>query len=158
MSIYLKLGSIEGGVTEKGHEKWIEVTSMQFGTGRGIDMSVGSTTNRSATQPSISEITMNKMLDKSSNNLFYEAVIGKGVEAKIHFTRSEGEKMETYLEYTLEAAMVSSYSVSSGGDVPSEAISLNYTKIEMRYLPTKTDGTLDGAVTAGYNLTTGEKI
>ena len=158
MSIYLKLGSIEGGATEKDHDKWIEIGSMQFGTGRGIDMNVGSTTNRSATQPSISEITLSKTLDGSSNNLFYEAVIGKGVEAKIHFTRSEGEKMETYLEYTLEAAMVSSYSVSSGGDVPSESISLNYTKIEIKHTPTKTDGTLGDPKTAGYNLTTGEKI
>ena len=62
MSIYLKLGSIEGGATEKDHDKWIEIGSMQFGTGRGIDMNVGSTTNRSATQPSISEITLSKTL------------------------------------------------------------------------------------------------
>jgi type VI secretion system secreted protein Hcp len=158
MPIYLKLGAIKGGVTESGHADWIDCGSLQFGTGRGIEMVTGTSTSRSASAPSISEITLSKVYDKSSTNLFYEAVVGKGVEAKIHFLRSQGDKLENYLEVTLTDAMVSSYSVSSGGDVPSESISLNFTKIELRHMPTKTDGTLDSAVTAGYDLSTGSKI
>ncbi len=158
MPIYLKLGKIDGGVTESDHVDWIDIASMQFGSGRAVTTPTGTATNRSATAPSISEITLSKTFDKSSNNLFNEAVVGKGQDAKIHFMRSQADGMEMFLEYTLTEAMVSSYSMSSGGDVPSETISLNFTKVEMRYLPTKTDGGLGSALTAGYDLKTGKKM
>ena len=34
MAIYMKFGSIDGAVTTKGFEKWIELNSFQWGVGR----------------------------------------------------------------------------------------------------------------------------
>lgn len=158
MPIYLKLGKIDGDATASDHTKWINISSMQFGAGRAISMQVGSAAAREASAPSLSEVSLSKELDRSSYMLFTEAVSGKGTDAKIHFVRSEGNELQMYLEYTLENAMVSSYSLSSGGDQPSESISLSYTKIEMRLFPTKVGGGLDAAVTAGYDLKEGKKI
>jgi hypothetical protein len=36
MPIFMHFEGIEGNVTAKGYEKWIEVNSFQFGSGRGI--------------------------------------------------------------------------------------------------------------------------
>ena len=44
----------------------------------------------------------------------------------------EGQ-LETYLTIKLTNTMISGYSFSSGGDRPSESISLNFTKIEYTY-------------------------
>ena len=39
-----------------------------------------------------------------------------------------------------------------GGDVPSESLSLNFTKIEWRYTPQKADGSPDAPVIATWDL------
>ena len=59
---------------------------------------------------------------------------------------------------TLSDVLVSSFSQSSGGEVPAESISLNYTKIEMIYTPYDAKGTKGTPVRAGYDLTTGAKF
>ena len=159
MAIYMKLGKIEGNVTSASHEKWVEAYSFQFGSGRGISMSVGSGKEREATKPSLSEVTVSKAMDKASPYLFLESCVGKAIDkVEIHFVKTQADVLETYLIYELEKCLVSSYSASSGGDEPSESISLAYTKIIMKYHPRKNDNTLDSAIPAGYDLELGKKV
>jgi type VI secretion system secreted protein Hcp len=76
MAIYLKFGKIEGNVSEKGHEKWLDVHSLQFGIGRGISTPTGNTGNREASLPSVSEVTITRTMDGASAYLM-QAVLGK---------------------------------------------------------------------------------
>lgn len=135
-AIYLKLGTLEGDVTAKNYEKWIEVNSVQFGVGRGISSPVGGT--REASAPSISEITLTKTMDKSHAGLFARAVGtqggSSGETAQLYFVRTDPKGgLETYYKIDLSEALVSGFSVSSGGDLPSESLSLNFTKITVTY-------------------------
>ena len=157
-NIYLKFGSIKGSVTTKGHEEWLNVQSFQFGVARGIATPVGNAKNREASAPSLSEVTFTKEMDQSSPYLFNEGCVGKGLKAVFHFCRTAGNQLETYLEVELENALVSNYSVSSGGDRPSESISLNFTKILMKYIPWKEDHAKEAPHPAGYNLSEGVKV
>jgi type VI secretion system secreted protein Hcp len=56
----------------------------------------------------------------------------------IDFVRAGGDAArseETYMTVTMENVLISSYSVSGSSDgVPMESFSLNYTKIEIKYL------------------------
>jgi type VI secretion system secreted protein Hcp len=52
--------------------------------------------------------------------------------------------------------MVSGYSVSSSGDTPEESLSLNFTKIEMKYIPSGEANDAGSPVIASYDATTGE--
>jgi type VI secretion system secreted protein Hcp len=159
MAIYVKFGKIEGDVSAEGWEKWIEAGSFQFGAGRGISMSVGSGREREATKPSLSEVTVTKSMDKSSPYLFLEACVGKATDkVVIDFVKTSADKLENYLKYTLYDALVSSYSASSGGEDPSESVSIAYNKFEMKYFPRKKDNTLDSPVPAGYDLEAGKKL
>lgn len=158
MAIYLKLGNIKGSVTTKGHEEWLNVDSFQFGVARGISTPVGNAKNREASSPSISEITFSKEMDQSSPYLFNEGTVGKGLKATFHFCRTAADKLETYLEVELENVLVSGYSVSSGGDRPSESVSLNFTKIVMKYIPWKEDHAKEAPHPAGYNLIEAVKV
>jgi type VI secretion system secreted protein Hcp len=154
----MKMDKIDGDVTAKGHEKWIDLHSFQWGVGRGIGSPVGRGAERESSAPSLSEVTVTKDMDASSPYLFTEAVIGKTKKVVIEFVKTSGDQLETYLVYTLTNVLVSGYSVSSGGDKPSESLSLNYTKFEMKYTPQKGDANAGSPIPAGYDLAAATKV
>jgi type VI secretion system secreted protein Hcp len=143
MPIYMLYTNIPGDVTATGHEKWIECNSFQWGVGRGISAPTGGTEDREASAPSVSEIVVTKAQDIASVNLLTAALQGEGVDVTIDFTKTDKGKLETYMSYVINNTMISGYSVSSGGDRPSESLSLNFTKVQ--YGLTQMDATNAGA-------------
>jgi len=154
MAIYMKYADIEGDTTAKSHEQWITLQSCQFGVGRGISTPVGSSHNREASTCSVSEIVVTKMLDAASGPLWQELVKNtSGKDVTIDFTSTSGGADNTYMFVKLTNTLISGMSFSSGGDRPSESVSLNFTKIETKYLEQDqagTDATGGSAVT--YDL------
>lgn len=135
MAIFLKYGALNGEVTAKGYEKWVEVNSFQWGVGRGISSGSGGGSKREATAPSVSEITMTKTMDEFSPLLLKEAIGGDAKEVKIDLTQTDNDgKHIAYQKYILTNTLVSGYSISSGGDRPSESFSLNFTKFDSEYI------------------------
>ncbi|MBL0938795.1 MAG: type VI secretion system tube protein Hcp [Gemmatimonadaceae bacterium] len=135
MAIYLKLTpEVKGEATAEKAKGYIVLTSFQFGVGVGVSMAVGSG-NRETSLPSLSEITVTKGTDVASTSLFESVCLRKNyTSAEIIFTTMTGEgKEETFLKYDLANVIFSGYSVSSGGDRPSESLSLNYTKVTVQY-------------------------
>jgi type VI secretion system secreted protein Hcp len=155
MAIFMQYGSsIKGNVTTEGFANWIELNSLQWGTGRAMTTPTSKATAREASAPSISEVTVTKQLDPSSNGLFTDAVAGEmNTSCVIAFTTTTAGQTTEFLRYTLTNTGVSGYSVSSGGDRPTESLSLNFTKIEIKYsdMDSKNSGTPN---TVGYDLTT----
>jgi type VI secretion system secreted protein Hcp len=130
MSIYMKVDGIEGSVTAKGFEKWIELNSFQFATSRSISMETGNSANRNHGRPSISEIVVTKSMEQSSFGLLQDALRGdKGKKVTIKIVEVAQDKYREYVSYELEDTLLSSYSVSTGGGVPSETVTLSYAKI-----------------------------
>ncbi len=152
MPIYLKYDGVPGSATAAGHEKWIEVNSFQWGVGRGISAPTGGEENREASAPSVSEITVSKLQDVASAKLLLEALHGEGKTVTIDFVKTDKDKLETYLQYTLTNTMISGYSLSSGGDRPSETLSLNFTKVEFSLTPHKATGAGSSTERAGYDI------
>jgi type VI secretion system secreted protein Hcp len=158
MPIYVKYDGIDGDVTTAGHEKWIEVHSFQWGVGRGMTNSGGSGADREGSTPSVSEIVLTKDTDGASPNLF-RASLGKppadeGKTVNIDFVKTDTSQPEPYLQLTLDNCLVSGWSISSGGDRPTESVTLNFTKVEFKNTgmgPANETGSPD---TASYDLTT----
>ena len=154
MAIYLHYEGIEGQATHQEHSKWIDISSVSWGIGRGISTPTGSTANREASEPSVSEITISKTMDNASPKIFTESATGrKGKTVKIHFV-STGSPGETYVEYTLTNTLISGYSISSGGDRPTESLSLNFTKIKYKLTPSGTANDDLTPVIVSYDLST----
>jgi type VI secretion system secreted protein Hcp len=131
MAIYMKVDGINGDATQAQHKDWIGINSFQWGVGRGISTPVGSAKNREASEPSVSEVVITKPLDSASVLLCQEAVVGKeGKTVKIDFCRTDKEGA-AYLQVILTNTLISGYSTSSGGDAPTESLTLNFTKIEL---------------------------
>jgi type VI secretion system secreted protein Hcp len=137
MAAYLKYGDkIKGESIAEGHkgtDGWIEIGSVQWGCGRAISTPVGGSGKREASSPSVSEITITKMMDSTSPLLAQEALIGSALDATIELVETGEDKLETFLTLKLTNCLLSGYSFSSGGDRPSESLSINFTKIEYIY-------------------------
>lgn len=154
MALYMKYGSIDGKVETTGFEKWIDVDSLQWGVGRGMSSPTGSTADREASHPSVSEITCSKVMDVSSSKLLEEALGGElKTKVEIAVVTTGKNEVKEFLRYTLTNTGLSGYSVSSGGDRPSESLSLNFTEIEIKYTALSPDLSGDPTIVK-YNLGT----
>jgi len=135
MAIFIKYGDLAGEATATGYEKWMEVQSLQWGVGRGISSGVGGGSKREASAPSVSEIVVTKTMDAISPLMLKEAIGGDAKTVKIDLTQTDASgKHIAYQKYILTNTLVSGYSLSSGGDRPSESLSLNFTKVDSEYL------------------------
>ncbi len=158
MAIYMKFDGITGDATHDEHQEWITVESLSWGVGRAISTPVGSTKNREASEPSVAEVTISKQMSSDSVYLFQESCTGQvGKEVKIHLV-STGSPGQTYLEYTLTDTLCSGYSVSSSGDRPMESVTLNFNKVEMKYIPLESNNESGSPVTKGYDLVTTKAV
>jgi type VI secretion system secreted protein Hcp len=128
----MNYNDIPGDVTAEGHEKWIELTSFDWGVGRDISSPTGASADRESSAPSVNEITVTKATDESTPKLFDEAYRGSGQHAQIDFCKTDQGALEVYLTLNLENCMISSDSLSSGGDRPTESLSINFTKVEIK--------------------------
>ena len=146
-------GKLAGDVTTEGFEKWTELQSFQWGVGRGVGSAMGGAMSRESSVPSISEIMVTKNMDAASPGLWTDSVAGTfNQKVTITFTTTSAGQTEKFLSYELTDCGLSGYSVSSGGDMPSESLSLNFAKISWTLTPVKADGS-GTPVTQGYDLT-----
>lgn len=164
MAAYLKYGDAIKGETiaqgHKGSDGWVEIGSVQWGVGRGISSPVGTSAKREASAPSISEVVVTKMMDSTSPLFMQEGCIGKAVTAVVELVETGEDQLNVYLTITMTNAMISGYSMSSGGDRPSESISINFTKIEVVYQGYDDQHKIDTSKkqTFGYDLAVAKKV
>ena len=150
--IYMKIPGIDGDVAAVGHEKEIELNSFQFGVSNPVTSSSGG--GGGAGKVSISDIAITKVMDKSSPLLFGKTVTGAHIpQVDIYFVKTSGSGgLQTYAHYILKQVTLSSYSVSSGGDRPSESVSLNFAQIQFEFSSSNPDGTLGSPITSGWDI------
>ena len=157
MAIYMKLGDVKGDVTHDSYKEWIECHSFQFGIGRGISTPVGAAANREASAPSISEVTLVKQMDGSSPDILKQSLSGaEGVKVEIALVGT-GDPGTEICRYKLDKTLVSGYSVSTGGDRPTESISLNFTKVEYEMTELDASNKTGTPVRVTYDLATAKK-
>jgi len=153
MSIYMKFGGVDGAVTTKGFEKWIQLESCQLGVNRAISTAARGSVNREASEPNFSEVVVTKYQDVSSVKLLEDAWGGDlSTKVTIKFTTTAKNGVATFLSVELEKCGVSSFAMSAGSEgQPMESLSLNYTKITFTH--TGMDSKIAGSpVRVSYNL------
>jgi type VI secretion system secreted protein Hcp len=77
---------------------------------------------------------------------------------QIDFCKTDKDKLEVYATYKLSDCMVSGYSVSSGGDRPTESISLNFTKIIYEFTEMKSKNEGGDKPVTGWNIGEAKKV
>ena len=138
------------------HEEWITIDSMQWGVGRAITSS-GTGADRDTSNPSFSEVTFSHSMDVASAQIMQEAACGKALtKATIHLIQTGGKDAEgqEFVEIILEKPLLSSYSLSSGGERPGESFSVNYVGLTVQYNQFEEGGTVKKGEAKGYDLKT----
>ena len=145
-------------MTDANHEKWIELESFQWGVGRGIGSATSGQASRESSIPSISEIVVTKRMDSASPGLWTDSVAGQlNSTVNIVFTTTDQGDTKEFLKYELTNTGLSGYSLSSSGDMPTESLSLNFTKVSWTFTSTAPD--VSGTpTTQGYDLTKNKTI
>ena len=127
-SAYLFVTNAPGEVTVAGYAGWIQIDSFQHGMGK-------TATNN----PSHLDVTISKSLDKSSPKLVELCNLGKpSFLAKIDFTETVNNQEVRYYSLSLSGVLITGYSLSSGGDRPTESVYLHYSRIDWQYVEADT--------------------
>jgi type VI secretion system secreted protein Hcp len=140
----MKIDNIKGSSTDANFADQIELGSFQWGAGLGVGSARGG--DRTVSEPSVSEITATKTTDKSSELLFKALLKGDPVgKATISFVAASKGESVAYATLEISDVIVSGFSLSSGGDFPTESVSLNFTKFDWSF--TGRDATQAGSPT-----------
>jgi type VI secretion system secreted protein Hcp len=127
----LVLAAAAPGIRMRYDTSVMPIESFQWGVGRSISPPTGGGGHEAST-PSVSEVVVTKATDRFSALLLEDSLIGGEVPVvTIIFTdlSGTGGTSRDWLEVKLENVLLSGYSVSSGGDRPTESLSLNFTKV-----------------------------
>ena len=158
MPIYVEWEGVEGDVTAEAYTKQVEMTSFSFGVSRAIASPLGGSKDRESAAPAVSEVVLTKVTDSATTGLFEAALCGEGKKLTINFVKTDADQLETFLSYELQESLVSSYSMSSGGDNPSESVTVNFTKIVMKKTPTGSLNETGTAMPTGWDLAKQKKM
>ncbi|MHA2252229.1 MAG: Hcp family type VI secretion system effector [Candidatus Kariarchaeaceae archaeon] len=155
-SIFLKIDGINGEALDKDHKDWIDVLSFSFGGVSPQSGATGATRRRGSVV--LSDFVIVKEIDKSSAKIFEKMTRGEVIpKVEIEVTASyTGSGRVPYLYYELKNVMVTSYTISAGGEVPVETFTLNFEEVLYRYTEYDNAGASKGNVEASYKVEEGE--
>ena len=156
----LKIDTIDGESTQKGHEKWLELQSWSWGESNSGSSGTGS--GAGSGKVSMQDFHFVISYGISSPKLFGACATGQHIPSGVLHIRKAGGDQQVFVEWKFTDILISSYQTGGsghGGDVlPTDQVSFNFTKLEMEYKPQKKDGTLDAGIKFGYNIKTGTKV
>lgn len=153
--IFIKIGDIKGESVDEKHLEWVELDSINWGISRKVSPPLGGS-DRETSAPSISELTITKRVDSVTPALFLNAVGASEPIDKVTLELADSFDKGVFYRLTLENVLVSSqaHSGASGSDVPTETVSLNFTKIKIEYFKRDQKGGLTAVTPAGYDIIT----
>jgi type VI secretion system secreted protein Hcp len=160
MAIYLEFEGIKGNVTADGYKGHIALNAVNFGVLRSIKMEPGNMSNREATRPEMSQITLTKAADSSATALFKEAVTGStGKRAVIKFVQTGVDKVQEFMSYTLENCLISGYAIDAKAENhPKEVLTLSFSKILVNYSNFDASNKSTSPQRVGYDLVSAKPL
>jgi type VI secretion system secreted protein Hcp len=131
---FLKITEIPGDATIKGHIGDIEVESYAWGL---ANVSDGGTGGTDAPKPaSLSDFSITKQMDKASPLLFAAACTGERFPEAILVVEEMGgaagaKPVNAFLTIKMTHVAISSFQVSGSSDLPREAVSFNFARLDI---------------------------
>lgn len=125
---FLKLPTIQGTVTSKGHVGWIPVESI------GFEEPLRSEPGVLRRMLRFGDVSISRRSDRSTTDLMEAAVAGKRFsEVKLELGLGRGKEREAYLFSFTDAHLVS-FSVAGDGKDPRETFALDFKDMRVKAL------------------------
>jgi type VI secretion system secreted protein Hcp len=147
---FLKIDGIDGESQDKTHKNEIQILSFSFGATNSGTMAVGG--GGGAGKVHFDDFSITKSVDTASPKLMLACANGQHIKNAVLTCRKAGKEQQEYLKYTFTDLLVSKFWLGGTEVVPTESVSLNFTKVEQEYKMQKADGTLGGAIKTGYDI------
>jgi type VI secretion system secreted protein Hcp len=154
---FLKVESIDGESTDDKHKNEIDVESWSWGeSNQGTHAGGG---GGGAGKVSMQDFHFTMKVNKATPKLMLACATGQHIKKAVLTCRKAGGDQQEYMIITFSDLLVSSYQTggSAGDVVPTDQVSMNFSKIEFEYKPQKPDGSLDAPIKAGYDLKLNKK-
>lgn len=135
---YLKIDSIPGECTDKGHEQWIQLLAFNHGLSQPHATSVGGGGSRGGVERcEHQDFTVTKHIDKASPKLYLHCCNGKNLQkVKVEICRQVDSRI-AYMTYEFDTCLIRSvatHGVPRGSDpMPTEEAQFSYAKISWKY-------------------------
>jgi len=132
----------------------IDILSFSFGVSQANVIGAGSSGAEStAGRANLSDVTIMKVADKLSPDLFLDCAAGTTLdEVDIIYDKPVGvsNAQQDYFKIHLEKAFITSFSISGSSENPSESISFAFSKIKISYNPEE-NGVMKGFIDKGFD-------
>jgi type VI secretion system secreted protein Hcp len=129
---------------------------MSYSHGITLPMTIDQkTSKRTAGTAQASLVSVSKRMDQSSPAFAQRCIDATNLGlVTIVLLQETAGKVQEMMKYELSDTLVASYSCGGGGGIPTETITLSYSKIHGKYQVQKTDATIDGLVQFTFEVTT----
>lgn len=156
---FLKLDGVEGESADAKHKNEIDVESFSWGaTNAGTHAGGG---GGGAGKVVMQDFHFVMGYNKASPKLMLFCAAGEHIKEATLTCRKAGGEQQEYLVVKMNDLLVSSYQTGGsahGGVVPTEQISLNFSKVQIEYKAQDEKGKLGSAMKAGWDLKANKKL
>jgi type VI secretion system secreted protein Hcp len=151
VNAYLIIDGRPGPSTSK--QDAIDILSFSFGASQTAVIGQGSSGGEARSgRANVSDVTIMKVLDKTSPLLFDDCVTGNYLEkVDIIYDKPMGDSQEDYFKIHMEDALITSIQLSGSSENPVESISFAFSKVKVSYNPEE-DGSLKGFIDKGFDV------
>jgi len=155
---FLKLDTITGESTDKGHTGQIEIDSFSWGAENPTTVGSG-TSGAGAGKVKFGTMNFSTAVSKASPALYSAMCTGSHLATGVLSVRKAGGTQLDYLTYSMAVIFVTSQQISSGANgAVIEHYSLAFGKMTESYMPQNADGSLGSAVVNGWDVTVNQKV
>jgi type VI secretion system secreted protein Hcp len=154
VNAYLIIDGTPGPSTSK--ENAIDILSFSFGASMSSDFQAGASGNESRSgRADVSNVTIMKVLDKTSPFLFEHCVSGNTFPTvTLLYDKPVGDQQEDYFKIAMTDALITSVQLSGSQENPVESVSFAFEKVLVAYNPETKDHTLSGFIPKGFDMST----
>ena len=156
---FLKIDGIDGESKDSKHTGEIDLESFSWGETQTGSHGFGGGGGAGKVQMQDFHFVMKA--NKASPKLFLACAEGEHIKKAVLTCRKAGKEQQEFLKVTMSDLLVSSFQTSGsshGDEVPTDQVSLNFSKIEFEYKDQKADGTLGGTTKTGYDVKAMKKV
>jgi len=152
VDMFLKVGDLKGEARDKELKEWIDILAFSWGGSNSGTMHTGG--GGGAGKANVQDMSATKYIDISSPKLQLACLNGKHFPTAELKVRKAGEKPLVYMHYKLTDVLITSFSTGGSGseDRLTENISINFAKVEFKYVQQSKTGGSDPDASYTYNI------
>ncbi len=155
---FINITGVEGESKDAKHKGWIDVESWSWGETNPSSPTSGG--GGGAGRVQMQDLHVTTRVSKASPKLFLACASGQHMKEARLVAVHAGAMQQEFLTWTFTDVLVTGYQTGgAGGEMgPMDQVSLNFAKIRVEYKAQKADGSLDAAVTAGWDAKLNKKL